>query len=176
MTDHLDKRLQARKALYEKQKQARTARLEARRAQYERRKQARTTSGLSIGISSVRRGVEPQRWTVRHPSRVSGEVIKPEIEEREPLVDIFNEEDYLRIDIQLSNIYLPEDTAIDEITEISFRHGVLEIKLRKRKEMPSREEKEVLVHSEEERVTAEVKKKIMLMLRKGVSAEEHYAD
>ncbi len=161
MTDRLDRRLEARKKAYERRKQAKQAKLDARRAQYEAEKRA--DIGFGVGVSSIRKGGKTQKWIYTPPMQRKT-IIKPEVEEKKPLVDVFDEDDYLRIDVQLSDFPLPEDIAIDQITEVSFRHGVFEIRLRKKKEEIPAKEKEIWEKGEE--VTAEVNKKIMLMLKK----------
>ncbi|MBU2565227.1 MAG: hypothetical protein KJ655_03105 [Candidatus Thermoplasmatota archaeon] len=163
MTDRLDKRLEARKKAYEQRMQAKQAKLNARRAQYEARKHADISFG--VGVSSIRKD-ETKKWIYKPaPARERGRIIKPEFEEKPlPLVDAFDEDGYLRISVQLLDFHLPEDIAIDQIKEVSFRHGVFEIKLRKKKEEIPAEEKEIWEKGEE--VTAEVNKKVMLMLKK----------
>jgi hypothetical protein len=159
MTNRLDKRLEARKKEYERQKQAKQARLDAKRAQYETRKHA----DISLGVSSIRKGGKTQKW-IYTPVMERGKVINPEIEEKTPLVDVFDEGDYLRVGLQLSDVPLLEDIAIDQITEVSFRHGVFEIKLRKRREEILAKEKELWEKGVE--VTAKVNKEVTLMLKK----------
>lgn len=160
MTDRLDRRLEARKKEYERRKQAKQTSLDARSARYEAGKHA--DIGFGVGVSSIRKRGN-QKW-VYTPVRERRSIIKPEMEEKTPLVDVFDEDDYLRISLQLSDVSLPEDIAIDQITEVSFKHGVFEIKLRKKREEIPAKEKEIWEKGEE--VTAKVNKKIMLMLRK----------
>lgn len=158
MTNRLDKRLEARKKEYERQKQAKQAKLDAKRAHYETRKHA--DMSLGVGFSSIRKS---GKW-IYTPVRKMGKVINPEMEETTPLVDVFDEGDYLRVDLQLSDVPLPEDIAIDQITEVSFRHGVFEIKLRKKREEIQAKEKEIWEKGEE--VTAKINKEVTLMLKK----------
>lgn len=169
MTNRLDRRLEARKKEYERRKQAKQAELDARSARYEAGKHV--DIGFGVGVSSIRKR-EPQKsqkW-VYTPVRERRSIIKPEMEEKTSLVDVFDEDEYLRISVQLSDVSLPEDIAIDQITEVSFRHGVFEIKLRKKREEIQAKEKEIWEKGEE--VTARVNKKIMLMLKKR-SFREH---
>ncbi|MEW6069066.1 MAG: hypothetical protein AB1485_00450 [Candidatus Thermoplasmatota archaeon] len=158
-----NKKYELRKAIYEKEKLAHEKVLEAKRELYERRK---AIARVGIGIRGIT--ISPR---VRYaPRLVAGkiipEVIKPEVEEKPPLVDVIDENEHLRIDIQLSDISLPRSITVDEITDLSFRHGVLEIRLRKRKEKLTKEEKEKIAEVEKGEITAEVKKKVLLMLKK----------
>ncbi|MDI6917692.1 MAG: hypothetical protein QMC80_07855 [Thermoplasmatales archaeon] len=168
MTNRLDRRLEARKKAYEQRRQAKQAKLDARREQYEA---GGHVIGFGVGVSSIRKGGKIQKWVYK-PVRERKTVIKPEIEEKKPLVDVFDEDGYLRISMQLSDISLPRDITIDEITDISFRHGVLEIRLRKRKKKLAEKEEKVLAKSEEEEITAEIKKKVLLLLKKRKIEEE----
>jgi len=170
MTDRLDRRLEARKKGYERRRQAKQVRLDARRAQYETRKRA--DIGFGVGVSSIRKRApqKSQKWVVK-PYRETSEVLKPELEEKHPLLDVIDENQHLRIDIQLSNVSLPKDITIDEITDISFRHGVLEIRLRKRKKKLIKKEEKEITKAEEE-ITAKIKKKVLLLLKKRKIEEE----
>jgi hypothetical protein len=170
MTNRLEKRIEARKLEYERRKKAHEEALEARKAVYEKRKQ----TAIGIGIRGI--GISPttKRALVRYravaPEKV--EVIKPEVEERPHLVDVIDENEHLRIALQLSDISLPHDITIDEITDVSFKHGVLEIRLRKRKRKLTEKEEEELEKVEKEEFTAEIKKKVLLMLKKRKEAEK----
>ena len=47
------------------------------------------------------------------------------------MVDVVDEGDHLRIDVEFKNIPWPED-IIGELEKVSFKHGVLELWLKKR--------------------------------------------
>ncbi|MDI6708508.1 MAG: hypothetical protein QME47_05435 [Candidatus Thermoplasmatota archaeon] len=161
---------EARKLEYERRKKARKEILEARKAVYEQRKVvSRIGAVRGISISPIGRRVVGRRVATRI---MPHEVLKPELEERPPLVDVIDENSYLRIAVQLSDIAIPHDITVDEITEISFKHGVLEIRLRKRKEKLTKEEKEELAKEGGEEITAEINKKVLLMLRKRKKEEK----
>ena len=68
------------------------------------------------------------------------ETLKPEpTPPQEPLVDVVDEGDHLRIDVEFKNIPWPED-IIGELEKVSFKHGVLGLwlKKRERKSLPLR--------------------------------------
>ena len=98
--------------------------------------------------------------------------LKPEpTPPQEPLVDVFDEGEHLRVDVQLKNIPWPEDT-IGELGEISFKHGVLELKLKKReREKLTEAEKGTLEAAEVGKVTAAVKEKLMMELKRRKEAK-----
>lgn len=170
MANRLEKRLQARKEEYERKKKAHELALEARKAIGGERRQR---AGVGIGIRGI--GISPptKRAQIRYRTTAPEkfEVIKPEVEEKPPLVDVIDENEHLRIALQLSDISLPHDITIDEITDVSFRHGVLEIRLRKSKRKVTEKEEEALAKAEEE-ITAEIKKKVLVMLKKRKEAEK----
>ena len=169
MLDRLRRRLEERKRAYEARKRAMVAALEARKARYGRKRIS--LLGLGVGLPSVRRPIKPpieplMRITKPyHEARV--ETIKPgPAPLKEPLVDVFDEGKHLRIDVQLKDIPWPEDT-IGELGEVSFKHGVLELKLKKReREELTKAEEEALEAAEIGKVTARVKEKLMMKLKK----------
>ena len=146
------------------------AMLEARKARYERERTSLLDVG--VGISAVRKRptkppVEPSMSITKPYRRAWVETIKPgPVPQRESLVDVFDEGKHLRVDVQLKDIPWPEDT-IGELGEVSFKHGVLEFKLKKRERKELTEaEKGALVTAEEGKITAKVKEKLMMELKK----------
>lgn len=85
---------------------------------------------------------------------------------KESLVDVFDEGKHLRVNVQFKSIPWPED-LIGELENISFKHGVLELKLKKReREELTKAEKGALEAAEEGKVTARVKERLMMELKK----------
>lgn len=169
MSGRLNKKLEMRKRAYEARKRFRISVLEARRARYEEERE--TLTGVGIGISSIRRRLAVPKMPITRPYRGARvETVKPDLTlPRESLVDVFDKDNHLLIVAELTGIPLPEDVTIDEISEISFHRGVLEIKLRKRKEELMEKEMKVWKEGEAEKITAKVKQKIQLRL-KGIKA------
>ena len=170
MPGRLTRRLEERKKAYEARRRVRVAVLEAKRVQYERERAS--LLGLGVGISSVGRRptrppVEPSVWITRPYRGARVETIKPEpTPSREPLVDVFDEGKCLRVNVQFKSIPWPED-IIGELGEVSFKHGVLELKLKKRERGElTKAEKGALEAAEEGKVTAKVKEKLMMELKK----------
>jgi hypothetical protein len=110
-----------------------------------------------------------ERWIKSPPKKP--EKIKLPVAEKDTLVDVFDENDYILVTVDLSDIQLPEDfhsnIEIDEITEVSFRNGIFGIRLRKKKHEKLEERKaERKIIPMDKEITATVKKKIMLELKK----------
>ncbi len=154
----LDKRYKARKALYEQQKEA----------------HLRLLGDIAdFGIASVRRPIgggertpPPKRWVERPTGGMRPHTVRPELEERPPLVDVIDEGEHLRVDVQFRDIPWPED-IVGELKEVSFKHGVLELRLRKRERRElTEEEKEALKSGEAEEATSRVREKLLLKLKK----------
>jgi len=172
---------EALKAFYEAQKLLREThqelldkRYKARKALYEQQREARLKLGdvAEFGVTSVRRPVggsgqipSKKRWVERPPS-ARPQTVRLESEERPPLVDVVDEGDHLRVDLQFKDIPWPKD-IVGELKEVSFKHGVLELRLKKRerKELTP-EEEGALASADVEKVTAKVKEKLMLKLKK----------
>ena len=80
--------------------------------------------------------------------------------------------------MDLGGIQLPEDfpsdVEVDEITEVSFRNNVFGIKLRKKKPEKLKKEKvkRKTIPTVEKGVTAKVKKRIMLELKKQMKKQK----
>ena len=166
MPNRLSKRLEARKKAYEVRKQVRVAALEARKAQYENERTS--LLDLGVGVSSVRRRpAVPQKPTARPYRGARVETITPDLTQlREPLIDVFDEGKRLRVDVQFKGVPWPED-IVGELEKVSFKHGVLELVLKKReREELTEVEKEALEAAEIGKVTARVKEKLMMELRK----------
>lgn len=140
-----------------------------------------TLPPLDIGIGRVGKfmgrpmtGTTPttpkEKWVERPPKKP--EKIKLPVAEKGTLVDVFDENDYILVTVDLSDIQLPEDfhsnIEIDEITEVSFRNGIFGIKLRKKKheKLEERKAERKIIPAMEKEITATVKKKIMLELKK----------
>lgn len=171
---------EALKALYEAQKILRETRKElldkrykTRKAFYEQQKEARLKLGdvAEFGVASVRRPIgggerklSRKRWVERPPVE-HPRTVKPGADERPPLIDVVDEGDHLRVDVQFRDIPWPED-IVGELDEVSFKHGVLELKLKKRKKKLSAEEARKLESGEGEEITAKVKEKLMLKMKK----------
>lgn len=173
MSSRFTKRLEARKRAYEERKQIRIAALEAKRARYEEGRKA--LAELSIGISSIKRGPTARKKPVARPERGARvETITPDLApSREPLVDVFDDGKHLRVGVQLSGIPWSED-VIGELEKVSFKHGVLELKLKKReREELTKAERGALEAAEEGKVTTRVKEKLMMVLKKRREANPH---
>jgi hypothetical protein len=156
-------RRKKRKELYEDRRRIRAAALEEKKTLYERDR----ASIIGLGIRSIRRGAVPRKPSTRPYREARVETIIPEqAPSREPLIDVFDEGKHLRVDVQLKDIPWPEDT-IGELGEVSFKHGVLELKLKKRElEELTKAEEEALEAAEEGKATARVKEKLMMKLKK----------
>jgi HSP20 family molecular chaperone IbpA len=116
--------------------------------------------GVGIGI---RPGTRYERTRYRPPRIEKPRVVEPEAEVREPLVDCFDKGDHILVVASLPNtkeedlkyeivddtlkitaetpegkiekgISIPKDSKVDKIKDVSFKHGILEIKLNKKKE------------------------------------------
>ncbi|MEW5759832.1 MAG: hypothetical protein AB1779_03590 [Candidatus Thermoplasmatota archaeon] len=170
MVKRLENKLRDRKFRYELRKRAHEEAMKAKKAEYEKK-------GLRVGIGIRGIGISPTTARALTRYRLAStdklEVLKSEIEEKPPLVDVVEEPEHLRITLQLSDISLPHDITIDEITDVSFKHGILEIRLKKREEKLSEEEKLSLAETEEE-ITAEIKKKVLVMLKKRKAEKEKF--
>jgi len=112
-----------------------------------------------------------EEWRIEHPPKKPEKIKPPEVE-KDPLVDVFDENSHILVTVDLSGIRLPDDfpgdVEVDEITEVSFKNNIFGIKLRKKK--PERLKKEKVkretIPAVEKGVTAKVKKRIMLELKK----------
>ena len=126
--------------------------------------------GMGGPITGAAAPTPKEKW-IEHPPK-KPEKIKPPALEKDPLVDVFDENGHILVTVDLGGIQLPEDfpsgVEIDEITEVSFKNNIFGIRLRKKKMEKLEKEtvKRELIPSIEEGITAKVKKKIMLELKK----------
>ena len=165
---------EAQKLLRESHQELLNKRYQARKAFYEQQKEARLVVGdvVDFGVTSVRRPIggeriQPKKRWVERPTRgVRPRTVSFEPEERPPLVDVVDEGEHLRVNVQFRDIPWPDD-IVGELEEVSFKHGVLELRLKKRKKQElTLEERGALKSAEEEEVTSKVKEKLMLKLKK----------
>lgn len=111
-----------------------------------------------------------EKW-IQHPPKKPEKIKPPEVE-KDPLVDVFDENSHILVTVDLGGIQLPEDfpsdVEVDEITEVSFRNNIFGIKLRKKKlgELKKKKGEREIIPIPEKEVTAKVKKRIMLELKK----------
>jgi HSP20 family molecular chaperone IbpA len=171
---------EAKKLLHETRQELLDKRYKARKALYEQQKEAHLKLGdlVDFGVGSVRRPIgggqrtpPSKRWVERVPS-VRPRTVMLEPEERQPLIDVVDEGEHLRVDVQLRGIPWPED-IVGELEEVSFKHGVLELRLKKRERSElTKREIEALESAEAEKVTARVKEKLMLKLKQEPEARE----
>ncbi|MBU2565677.1 MAG: Hsp20/alpha crystallin family protein [Candidatus Thermoplasmatota archaeon] len=122
-----------------------------------------------VGVG-IRPGVryEPPKYKPLHVEKTK--TVEPEAEAKEPLVDVFDKNDHVLVVVSLPNIKeenlefniednvlkitaktpegkvekditIPEDSKVSKIEGVSFRHGILEIKLRKKKKKRGEHEK-----------------------------------
>ena len=132
--------------------------------------------GMGRPITGAVAPTPKEKW-IEHPPKKPEKIKPPEVE-KDPLVDIFDENGHILVTVDLSGIRLPEDfpgdVEIDEITEVSFRNNIFGIKLRKKKSEKLKKEKveREIIPATERGITAKVKKKIMLALKKQMNTHE----
>jgi len=164
---------EAKKLLHETRQELLDKRYKARKESYERQKEARLKLGdlVDFGVGSVQRPIgggqrtpPPKRWVERAPS-TRPRTVQLEPDERQPLIDVVDEGEHLRVDVQFRDIPWPED-IVGELEEVSFKHGVLELRLKKRERSElTKKEIGALESAEAEKATARVREKLMLKLK-----------
>lgn len=118
-----------------------------------------------------------EEWRIEHPPKKPEKIKPPEVE-KDPLVDIFDENSHILVTVDLGGIQLPEDfpsdVEVDEITEVSFKNNIFGIKLRKKKieKLKKKKVKKEIIPIPEKEVTAKVKKRIMLELKKQMKKQK----
>jgi len=118
-------------------------------------------AGRRGGIG-IRPGTKYERPKYRPSSVKKTKIVEPKAEEKESLVDVFDINNHVLVVVSLPNIKeedlefdlkenvlkitaktlegriekditIPEDSMVSQIEEVSFKHGILEIKLKKKR-------------------------------------------